>query len=159
MSDTMLKLQILVRAELALAGIQGRRAGARSAYFAVALVFLLLGLGMLTVAAYQALLPRMGPAGAALTVALADIAIGIVVALVARRAGPSENEEKLAREIREMAYAELSGDIDQVKNEFNDIAAEVRRIRSGITSFTGGAAGAIGPVLNLLVKAIKKKRD
>jgi hypothetical protein len=157
MSDPMLKLQILVRAELALADIHGRRAASRSAYFAVALVFLLLGLAMLTVAIYQALLPVMGAAWAAFTVAMVDTVIGIMIALAARRAGPSENEEKLAREIRDMAYAELNSDIEQVKSQFNQMTAEIKRIRSGISSFTSGAVGSVVPVLNMLVKAIKRK--
>ena len=71
--------------------------------------------------------------------------------LVARRAGPSDNEEKLAREIRDMAYAELNNDIEQVKSEFNQLSGEVKRIRTGISSFTSGAAGTLGPVISMLV--------
>jgi len=152
----MLKLQILVRSELALADIHGRRAATRSAYFAVAMVFLLLGLAMLTLAVYQALVPVMGPAWAAFTVAMVDTVIGIVIALGARRAGPSENEEKLAREIRDMAYAELNNDFEQVKGQFNQVADEVKRIRSGISSFSSGAVGTLGPVLSMLVKTLKR---
>ena len=156
MSDHMLKLQPLLRAEHDLAHIQGRRAGSRSAYFAVALVFLLLGLAMLNVAIYQALLPIMGAAWSAFTVALVDTVIGIMIALAARRAGPSENEEKLAREIRDMAYAELNSDIEQVKSQFNQMTSEIKRIRSGISSFTSGAVDSVGPVLSMLVKALKR---
>lgn len=156
MSDPMLKLQILVRAELALADIHGRRAATRTAYFAVAMVFLLLGLAMLTAAVYFALAPIMGPALAAFTVAMVDTVIGIVIALGARNAGPSANEEKLALEIRNMAYSELNNDIEQVKSQFNEVAAEVKRIRSGISSFTSGAAGTFGPLLSLLVKTVKR---
>ena len=158
MSEPMLKLQILVRAEFALAEIRARRAASRSAFFAVALVFLLLGLAMMTLAVYNALMPRMGPAWAAFTVALVDTFIGIVVVLMARRAGPSDNEEKLAREIREMAYAELNNDIQQVKNEFDQITSEVKRIRSGVTAFTSGAAGTLGPVISMLIKMLKRDK-
>jgi len=156
MSEPILKLQILVRAEIALAEIRARRAATRSAYFAVALVFLLLGLAMMTLAIYHALTPIMGPAWAAFTVALADLLIGIVVALIGRGAGPSENEEKLAREIREMAYAELNSDFQQVKNEFGQITSEIKRIRSGVSSFASGAAGTLGPVINMLINMLKR---
>ena len=156
MSEPMLKLQIIARAELALGEIRARRAASRSALFAVALVFLLLGLSMMTLAVYHALTPHLGPAGAALTVALIDSFIGVIVILVARRAGPSENEEKLAREIRDMAYAELNNDIEQVKSEFNQLSGEVKRIRTGISSFTSGAAGTLGPLLNYLIKSLKR---
>ena len=127
----------------------------RSAFFAVALVFLLLGLAMMTLAVYNALLPHMGPAWAAFTVAMADTFVGIVAMLMARRAGPSENEEKLAREIREMAYAELNNDIQQIKGEFDQITSEVKRIRSGVSAFTSGAAGTLGPVISMLIKMLK----
>jgi hypothetical protein len=156
MSEPMLKLQIIARAEFALAEIRARRAASRSAFFAVALVFLLLGLAMMTLAVYHALAPHLGPAGAALTVALIDTIIGLFVVLAARRAGPSENEEKLAREIRDMAYTELNSDIQQVKNELNQLTGEVKRIRAGITSFTSGAVGTVGPLFSFLFKSLKR---
>ena len=156
MSDTMLKLQIVVRAEFALAEIRARRAASRSAFFAVSLVFLLLGLGMTTLAVFHALKPHMGPAWAAFTVAMVDTLIGVVLLLIARRAGPSENEEKLAREIREMAYTELNNDIRQVKGDLDNISSEVQRIRSGLMSFTSGAAGTLGPVISMLIKLLKR---
>jgi hypothetical protein len=155
MSDPVLKLQILARAELTLAQIHARRAGSRSALFSVALVFLLLGLGMTTLAVYHALTPSFGPAWAAFTVAMVDTLIGIVVVLIARKAGPSDGEEKLAREIRDMAYAELGKDIDQVKGELGQITADVKRIRTGITTFTSGVRG-IGPLIGMLTKVIKR---
>ena len=86
MADPVLKLQILARSELAMAQIHARRAGSRSAFFAVALVFLLLGLAMMTLAVYNALAPSLGPAWAAFVVALVDTFIGIIVALAARKA-------------------------------------------------------------------------
>lgn len=156
MSDPVLKLQILVRAELALAQIHARRATTRSAYFAVALVFLLLGLAMMTLAVYHALVPSMGPAWAAFTVAIVDTLIGIIIVMVARSAGPAESEEKLAREIRDMAYTELSADIEHVKGELSQITADVKRIRSGFSNITSGATSALGPLVSMLLKAVKR---
>ena len=125
---------------------------------AVALVFLMLGLAMMTFAAYFALEPSLGAPLAALTVSTIDtvIGIGIIFILAARRAGPSENEEKLAREIRDMAYAELGKDIDATKGEIDQITGDIKRIRTGISSFTSGAAGTLGPIVSLLFKAAKR---
>ena len=156
MSDPVLKLQILVRAELALAQIHARRATTRSAYFAVALVFLLLGLAMMTLAVYQALIPSMGPAWAAFTVAIGDTFICIIIVMIARNAGPAESEEKLAREIRDMAYTELSADIEHVKGELSQITADVKRIRSGFSNITSGAVGALGLFIFIRCKAGKR---
>ncbi len=156
MSDPVLKLQILVRAELALAQIHARRAAARSAFFSVAMVFLLLGLAMMTLALYHALTPSMGPAWAAFVVALIDTFIAIIVILIAKRAGPAESEEALAREIRDMAYTELSADIEHVKSQLRQITDDVKRIRSGFASMTSGAVGALGPLVSMLIKAVKR---
>ena len=156
MSDPITKLQLLARAEMTLAQIHGRRVASRSALFSISIVFLLLGLAMLTVAVYQVLLPMLGSAWAAFSVAMVDTFLGIVLALVARRAGPSDNEEKLAREIRDMAYAEIGSDIEQVKSELEQITTDVKRIRTGVTAFTGGAINSVGPVLGMLLKAVKR---
>jgi hypothetical protein len=152
----MMKLQILARSEIALAQINARRMASRSALFSVALVFLLLGLAMMTMSLYFALAPKLGEPWAAFAVAMIDTTIGVIVLLVARRAGPSENEEKLAREIRDMAYSELGNDIDQFKGEVEQITGDIKRIRSGFTSFTSGAAGSLGPIVSMLLKVAKR---
>lgn len=156
MAEPMMKLQLIARSEIALAQLNARRMASRSALFSVALVFLLLGLGMLTLAVYSALLPHLGAPLAALTVSIIDTVIGLVFILVARKAGPSENEEKLAREIRDMAYAELGKDVDQMKGEIDQITGDINRIRTGFTSFTSGAAGTLGPVVSMLLKVAKR---
>lgn len=153
----MMKLQIIARSEIALAQISARRTAGKSAMFAVALVFLLLGLAMMTMAAYFALEPSLGAPLAALTVSTIDTVIGIIFIFAARRAGPSENEEKLAREIRDMAYTELGKDVDAVKAEIDQVTGDIKRIRSKFTSFTSGASGTLGPIISMLLSAAKRK--
>ncbi len=160
MTDPVLKLQILARAEMALARIHARRAANRGAYFAVALVLALLGLGMLTFAAYQALLIQYSPAIAALLVAVADLLLAVIVIVIAKRVGVHVEEEKMALEIRELAYNELSTDVEAAKAEFSKVGADVRRIQSGFSSFSSSAAGSIGaliPLFNMLIKALKRE--
>jgi len=159
MADPIVKLKFLVRAELALAEIHTRRTVTRSAFFSVALVFLLLGLAMMTLAAFHGLTPYVGQAWAAFIVSMVDTTIGVIVLLLARRAGPSENEEKLAREVREMAYAELNNDIQQARNDLGKITKEVGQIRSSITILTNGTISTLKPVISLLAKAAKKPKS
>lgn len=156
MSDPIMKLQIIARAELALAQINGRRMASRSALFSVALVFLLLGLAMMTLALYYALVPSLGEPLSAFTVSSIDTVLGLIFVFIARRAGPSENEEKLAREIRDMAYTELGNDIDKVKGDFEQVTSDVKRIRANFTSFSSGAVGSLGPILSMLLKVAKR---
>jgi len=156
MSDFALKLQILARAEMALAQIHVQRAAGRSALFVVAMVFTLVGLGMLDIAAFYAMSPGFGPALAALFVALINIAAAGVVLLAARKAGPKENEEKLAREMRNLAYTEIDRDVEQVRAEIEKIAADVEKIRSSFASFSSAVSSTLTPLLALLGKTVKK---
>ena len=112
MSDTTFKLQLLVRAELALTKIYARRSLFRAAAVAVALGFLLVGLGMLNFAAYLGLLDKYAPGIAALLVASADAACAAVIIIIGRKLGPSETEENMAKEIRDMAYTEVGKDVE-----------------------------------------------
>lgn len=156
MSEPIIKLQIIARSEIALAQINARRMASRSALFSVALVFLLLGLAMMTLAAFYALKPALGAPWAAFTVSAIDTVIGVIFIFIARRAGPSENEEKLAREIRDMAYAELSKDIDDVKGEIEQITKDIKGIRSSFSSITSGAASTLGPIVKMLLQVAKR---
>lgn len=156
MSEPIMKLQLIARAEMALAQINARRVASRTALFSVALIFFLLGLAMMTLAAYYVLEPRLGAPLAAFSVSMTDTVIGIIFIFIARRAGPSENEEKLVRQIRDMAYAELGNDIEKVKSELGQVTSDVKRIRSSFTSFTSGAVGSLGPIVSMLLKVAKR---
>jgi hypothetical protein len=157
MSDSILKLQILARAEIVIAQIRAQRTAKRSGYLAVAVVIGLIGLVMVNVAVYLALCASMTPATAALVVALADATIAVIILLAGSRAGPSENEEKMAREIRDLAYTELNKDIEHIKTDITQISNDLGSIRSALASFSSSAAKTITPLLSILGKAIKGK--
>ncbi len=144
MSDSIFKLQLLARSELSLTQIQARRATARSAYFAFALVLFLLGLGMFNFAGFLWLQEKMSPAAAALSMALLNAVAAGFVAALARKAGPSENEERMAREIREMAYKEVSQDVDEVKYRLETLAQEVSSIGENVTKATSSLRFLLG---------------
>ena len=155
MSDSAFKLQLLVRAELALTKIYARRSLFRAAAVAAALAFLLLGLGMLNYAAYLGLLDRYTPGVAALLVASADAACAVVIILIGRKLGPSEAEENMAKEIRDMAYKEVGKDVEEVKLRIDQLANEVKSIRTGVST----AMGAIRFFVGLLSKSAKKNPE
>ena len=152
MSDSAFKLQLLVRAELALTKIYARRSLFRAAAVAAALAFVLLGLGMLNYAAYLGLLDKYTPGTAALLVASADAACAVVIILIGRSLGPSDAEEAMAKEIRDMAYKEVGKDVEEVKLKIEQLADEVKSIRTGVST----AMGAIRFFVSLLSKSAKK---
>ena len=156
MTDPVMKLQIIARAELALAQIRLERLIQRSALFVVAMVFALLGLGMFNLAIFFALSSTQGSAMAALIVALINSAVMGTVLLISLKTRPKQGEEKLAREIRDLAYTELNRDIEKVKTEISEITADVRRIRAGISAVPTAAVNTLLPLLKLMVRSAKK---
>ncbi len=151
MSNSIFKLQLLARSELSLTEIHARRTAARTLYLGVALVLSLLGLGMFNFAGYLALEVRTTPAIAALSMAVINAVAAIIVVRLSRKAGPSENEERMAREIREMAYKEVSQDVEEVKGRLENLASEVSSIGENVTRATSG----IRFMLGMLSKANK----
>lgn len=161
MTDPVLKLRILVRSEMTLLRLQARRNAVRTQLLLVALLFALFALGMLNFAAYHALAVKKGPAFAALMIALADALLAVALVALSRGAGPNAEQEKMVRDIRDLAYSELSADFDEVKAGITQVSEDVQRIRSGFSAFTsgsGGLAGNLSPVVSLLVGAVKKGR-
>jgi len=160
MADPVLKLKILARSEMTLLRLQARRNAVRTELFLLALIFALLALGMLNFAGYQALSVKIGPAFAALLVALANGFLALVLVAVSRTAGQGAEQEKMVRDIRDMAYSELSADFDEVKAGVAQVTEDLGRIRSGFSAVTGGSGGLAGnlsPVLSLLIGAVKKR--
>ena len=155
MSDSAFKLQLLVRAELALTKIYARRSLFRAGAVAAALAFVLLGLGMLNYAAYLGLLDKYTPGTAALLVASADAACAVVIIFIGRSLGPSDAEETMAKEIRDMAYKEVGKDVEEVKLRIDQLANEVKSIRTGVST----AMGAIRFFVGLLSKSAKKNPE
>ena len=82
MSDSAFKLQLLVRAELALMKIYTRRSMIGATAVAVALVFVLMGLGMLNYAAYLALLDHYTAGMAAFLVAIGDAVCAVAIIML-----------------------------------------------------------------------------
>lgn len=161
MTDPMLKLQILARSEMTLFRLQARRNATRTVLIAVALLFTLFTLCMLNFAGYQALTEKLSPTIASMIIASINGALALIAVLISRSVGPGADQEKIIREIRDLAYNELSADFDDVKAGLTKITEDVGRIRSGFSSFTGGSGGLtgnLGPILGLLIAAIKKSR-
>jgi hypothetical protein len=157
MNDPVLKINLLVRSEMALARIRTRRTLSRIILSLIALVFLLLGLGMLNFAIYQAFATHFSPALAGLYVALINLFLAGVIFLIAGKIGAESNEEKMAQEIRDLAYAELNTDVASVKREVSKVSDDIKKIRRGFTSFTD-TTGSIIPLFSLLTKAVAKKK-
>lgn len=105
-----MRLLNLARAAIEAEGLhlrrQARAQGMQVALAAAAMIFAVLLLVMLHLAAFAALRPGWGAAGAALAVAGVDLAIALVLVLAARRAGQDRIAEE-ARQLRQEAVRQI----------------------------------------------------
>lgn len=154
----MQKLRILARAELALAKIRAHRTGFQAALFAVAALFALAGLALLNLAAYHALVPRLGPALAALAVAAVNMLLAAIAVTVAVKARPGRADEKMAQEIRDLASAEIKKDVEEVRDDINRVSDEIAGIRAGISSMRKVVPGGVRSVVDL-ADTVRKTLD
>ena len=155
MKNPVLKVNLLIRAETALARVRARRTANRIILSLVALVFVLIGVAMLNFSIYQAFTVKFSPGLASLFVSLINLFLAGVIFLIVGKIGGESNEEKMAAEIRDLAYSEIGSDVEGVKAEIGKVVDDINRIRSGFTSFTGGTS--VLPFLGMLTKAITKK--
>jgi hypothetical protein len=154
----MQKLRILARAEMALARIKVQRTGFQAALFAVAALFALVGLALLNLAAYHALVPRLGPALAALAVGGVNLLLAAIAVIVALKARPGRADEELAKEIRDLASDEIKKDFDEVRDDVSRISDEIAGIRAGIGTLRETVPGGVRSVVGL-ADTVRKKLD
>lgn len=108
---------------------------------------------MLNVAAFFALETVMASYLAALTVALANVMVALVLVAVASRMSADKDLEP-AVEVRDMALAEIEADLNEVAEEARELTRNVSRMARDPL---GTALPAlIGPLLSLLLKSKEK---
>ena len=158
MSDAMMKMQVLTRAELALAQIRLQRSLRQAAWLAMAGLVGLVSLAMMDVAIYHALTPWRGPAIAALSIAVLNGVLAAMFVAVAQKIGANVSEERLAKQMRDLAAAEVNNDVEQVRAELAEVSQAARKVRSGLSAVSTVPFELGSLVLANLLKSRKKKR-
>ena len=160
MNEMMLKLRIWARAETTLLKINARRTGNRFTALAIALGLAVLAVGMINIGIFELLAETYGRVKGAFYLAGANGLLAVVVVFLAQRSKPGL-EEEMVNEIREMALAELQTDADEIKEEFDRIAARVMQIEEAVSALRGIGHGStlssLGPVVDLAVHALKSR--
>jgi len=72
----------------------------------------------------------------------------MVLLFLGGKAGPSAGEERMARELRELAYREVSEDVEEVKARLDHLVGEVSTIGENV----GRATSTLKFFLGLLKK-------
>ncbi len=132
MEEFFVKIRVLLKAEMILFRLQLRRTAQQTAFYIAAALLVVLAAGMLNIALYLSLAPRLDNAGAALTVAIVDILLAVAAVIVAGRLrfGP---EVEAVRTLHESTIASLAADAEHVKTQVADLQDDIKRIRSAVT--------------------------
>ncbi len=161
MDDLLIKLRLLARAEMVLFRLHLRRTMLQASLSLVAVLLTVLAVGMLNVALYQYLVPRLDGAGAALSVALADLVIAAAVFIAAARQGLGAEYDS-AREIRELVVADLTADAEQIKARITELHDDIRQLRasaSGLLSPGSVISNSVLPWLLTLFRALRRRKE
>jgi hypothetical protein len=157
MDETLLKLRILAKAELALAQLHGRVLVNRLLLAVLAVGALVLAIGMVNVGLFELLETRYGSAPAAFLVALVNAIVAALLLIKSARMEPG-TDEQLVHEIRDMALAELSTEAESFKEGVAEVTGDIERIQKSLHALTDNATAglaALGPLLGLGLEALR----
>lgn len=160
MQDTVAKLKALIKAQSAITRIEIRSKENQAIYGSLALVFGLIGLGMLNVGAFLGLSSVVGGAWSAVILGLLDVALAAVLGKVALHGEPGP-EAETARELRDYVMESLESDAARLQATFKGFQDDFTRARMTVSAITAGASGALpgmSSVIGLLTSALKKKK-
>ena len=134
MDEFLVKIHLLLKAEMILFRLQLRRTIRQAAFYIAAGLLAVLAVGMLNIALYLYLTPRLDNASAALAVAVVDIVLAVVAVIVAGRlhVGP---EVDAVMALREATMAKLTADAESVKTHIAGLHDDIKQIRSAVTGF------------------------
>ena len=148
MQDTVAKIKTLIKAQGAITRIELRAKENQAIYGSLALVFGLLGLGMLNVGAFLGLSADVGAAWSAVILGLLDVALAALLGRIAVNVEPGP-EAETARELRDYVMDSLESDAARLQLTFKGFQDDISRARSAFSALTSGAGGVL-PGLSLI---------
>ena len=144
-------LTTIYRTERLIAGRRIAVVGQKTVLMVLAGLAALAGLISLNVALYFVLNTFVSPAASAGLLALANLLLAGVLAFIAGRTSV-ENEIAPAVEVRDLAIADLEGDIEEMTLEAREIAATLKGLGSN-------PLGSLATLLVPILTAALKKKD
>lgn len=148
--DNLLRnLRVLWRADSIIADIHIRHHIARTGLVAIASTIAIFSLLMFDLAAFLALQNTLGPAWSAIVLGIINLAIALLLAVLASLMKPSR-ELKLATEVHRTALEAVTSDLRSVESDFQNITNSLRH------PFDSAITGAIIPLTSLLLKTLRK---
>jgi len=154
--------QILRKADVLIAKIWLTLMARRLGLFAFAGLVAVFGLGMANVAGFYALQTSAGPVWGAATVAVIDLALALIVALVAKTSAPGP-EMELASEVRKMAVESIEADAGEIKLAIDALGQELREAKETALRFAHNpldvaAQKILVPAAISIIRGIRSKK-
>lgn len=161
MDEFLVKIRLLLKAEMILFRLQLRRTVLQATFYIAAVLLVVLAVGMLNIALYLYLAPRLDNAGAAFAVAIVDIVLAVVSVVVAGRLrlGP---EVDAVSALREATMAKLTEDAERVKTQIADLHDDIKQIRTAVTgflSFGGVNLTSLFQWVPMLLRVLMRRKD
>lgn len=154
----MMKLRILARAEITLFKAEANRRGNQATLAAISIGCVFVGLIFVNAGFFFLLTESAVDSRAAFILAAGNFGLAIIPFLLRRNSKPGP-EEKMVRDIRDMASDELSKDVESVSDEVAAVGSSLKQLKAGVSSFGGGGmGGAIGPILPIVIDLLKKSK-
>ena len=161
MDEFLVKMRLLLKAEMLLFRLQLRRTVQQAAFYIAAVLLAVLAVGMLNIALYLYLAPRLDNAGAALAVAVVDIVLAMVAVVVAGRLH-LDLEFDAVKALREATMVKLTADTERVKTHIADLHDDIKEIRTAVTGFLnfGGVnLASLFQWVPVLLRVLLRRKD
>ena len=153
------KMQLLIKSEKALLNLEMRKKSRQMIWVSLAVVAVLVALVMVNVTAYLYLETRFtNLESAAILTAMSLLIAGLFFLIASRQDRGTEAQS--IEDIRDFAWAQVSTDIDEVKQQVTDFKQSVVKVKSSVDSFTSGDALGLKkvlPIITTLIELNKKK--
>ncbi len=152
------KLKILLRAEKTLYRAEAQRGVNRIMLSALSIGCIFVALVFLNMGVFYQFTESAVASRAAFILAAANMCLAIVPQLLKRQAKPGP-EEKMVEEIRDMAMAEITRDVDGVVANVSSIGNGLKQLTSGGSPFGGGSLATLTPILAFIIDFLKKHKS
>ncbi len=153
------KIKLLIKSEKALLSLEMKKKSRQTVWVALGLVAVLVTLVMINITAYLYLSATHTQLEAAAILTGLNIAVAILFFVLASRQSVGAEAASI-EDIRDFAWEQVSGDLDEVKQHAADLKNSVVKVKKTVDSFTTGDAFGIKKVLPIITTLIdlNKKR-
>jgi len=156
-------LQVLAKADSLIGRIWLNVMARRFGLFALAGLVAVFGLGMANVAGFYGLQQYWGPVWAAVTIAVADLMIALLIVLLARSLGPGP-EIELAFDVRKMAIEAIQADAREIKDTVDSLGQQIRQTKETVAGIVQrpwdtAAEHLLVPAVLSILRGLRSKKE